>query len=184
MRHIDRLKLRRRVPRIALAIVAPLAVALAIAACGSSSKSSTTKTTRTTAAVPTAAVVKTAHNAKLGSTVLVNDKGLTLYALSVEKNGKFICTGSCTSTWPPLTVPSGTKPTGASSLGTIMRPDGTTQVTYKGMPLYHFAMDTKPGDTGGQGFKDVGTWSAVKTSGAATTTPAPTSTGGAGGYGY
>ena len=50
---------------------------------------------------------------------------------------------------------------GVGSLGTVKRPDGTEQVTYKGMPLYTFAQDQKPGDAGGQGIKDVGTWTAV-----------------------
>ena len=40
----------------------------------------------------------------LGKTVLTNNGGRTLYSLSVEKHGRFICTGSCTSTWKPPTL--------------------------------------------------------------------------------
>lgn len=97
----------------------------------------------------------------LHRTVLTNTKGLTLYSLSVEKNGKFICTGSCTSTWRPLLVAAGTKPTGPVKLGTIKRPEGKIQVTFKGLPLYTFDGDSKKGEANGEGIKDVGTWHAV-----------------------
>jgi predicted lipoprotein with Yx(FWY)xxD motif len=90
--------------------------------------------------------------------------------------------------WHPLVAPSGGKPSGGvGSLGVVRRPDGTEQVTYKGMPLYTFAQDTAAGQANGQGIKDVGTWSAV-TAGASTpakpATPAPASSSGGGGYGY
>ena len=97
----------------------------------------------------------------LHKTVLTNTKGMTLYSLSVEKNGKFICTGSCTKTWPPLLVAAGTKPKGPVTLGTIKRPEGKTQVTFKGLPLYTFDGDSKKGEANGEGIKDVGTWHAV-----------------------
>ncbi len=105
--------------------------------------------------------ISTAQNAKLGKRVLVTSKGLTLYTLSAETHGRFICTGSCTSTWPPLTLKAGAKPTGVAHLGTIKRADGRRQVTYNGRPLYRFASDTKKGDAGGEGFVDVGTWHAA-----------------------
>ena len=38
----------------------------------------------------------------------------------------------------------------ASMLGTTMRSDGKTQVTYGGHPLYYFAGDKKAGETNGQ----------------------------------
>ena len=40
-------------------------------------------------------------------------------------------------------------------LGTTTRPDGNSQVTYNGVPLYYFANDEKPGDTNGQTVGDV-----------------------------
>jgi len=106
-------------------------------------------------------VAKEAENATLGKTVLTSTTGRTLYSLSVEKNGKFICTGSCLSVWHPLTVPAGVKPTGPVKLGTIKRPEGGTQVTYKGRPLYRFGADTKAGEANGEGIKDVGIWHAA-----------------------
>lgn len=106
-------------------------------------------------------VVGEASAPSLHKTVLTNTKGLTLYSLSAEKNGKFICTGSCIRTWFPLVVAAGTKPKGPVPLGTIRRPEGKIQVTFKGLPLYVFDGDSRKGQTNGEGFKDVGTWHAA-----------------------
>ena len=130
-------------------------------------------------------VVKTMKNRALGKTILVNRRGLTLYSLSAERRGKFICTdGYCLSLWTPLLVARGTTPTGSSFLGTVRRPDGRTQVSYRGLPLYTFKEDHKPGDARGNGFKDVGIWRPASASSAhiAPTTPMPSP--GGGGYSY
>jgi predicted lipoprotein with Yx(FWY)xxD motif len=130
----------------------------------------------TAPAAPSASrlVVKTVKNQKLGKNILVDLKGLTLYSLSAEKNGRFICTDAyCKSLWTPLVVAKGTKPAGAHLLATVKRPDGRTQVTYKGLPLYTFTMDKKPGDTKGNGFKDVGTWRPASPSAASSTQTQP-----------
>lgn len=127
-----------------------------------------------------AATVKRGH--ALGKTVLVNRSGRTLYSLSAETNGRFICNGSCLSLWHPLTVKHGQKPTGPVKLGTIRRSNGQTQVTYKGKPLYTFTEDEKAGTAEGEGFKDVGVWHAAVVGAAAKQAPAPMNTGP--GYGY
>lgn len=122
----------------------------------------------------TAKLVTTAHNKTLGKTILVNSMGRSLYSLNVERQGKFICkTSSCLSIWMPLAVRKGTKPAGVAGLGTIKRPDGKIQVTYRGAPLYAFSHDTKRGDVKGNGFKDVGVWRVVAVS-KGTTAPAAT----------
>jgi predicted lipoprotein with Yx(FWY)xxD motif len=98
----------------------------------------------------------------LHKTVLTNTKGLTLYTLSGETKGKFICTTSeCLKAWPPLLVKPGTTPKGPVKLGTVKNPEGKTQVTYKGMPIYTFEGDSKKGEANGEGLKDVGVWHAV-----------------------
>src|ERR1700685_269840 len=152
-----------------------IALSLLIAACGSSSSSTTTSSAtgaqpaaQTSSSPSSAVVVKTASNS-LG-TILVDGQGMTLYHLSGEQNGKFICTSTgCLGVWHPLIAPSsGTPSGGVGSLGTVKRPEGTMQVTYKGTPLYTFTGDQQSGETKGQGIKDVGTWSAVTTSSSST----------------
>jgi predicted lipoprotein with Yx(FWY)xxD motif len=177
--------------RSALKFLVPaLAASLSLAACGSSSSTSTSTaapaTPATTAArTESAATVKSASNAKLGATVLVNSQGMTLYSLSGENSGHFICTSSaCTQVWHPVTAPSGTPSGSVGSLAIVKRPDGTVQVAYKGMPLYTFAQDNAAGEANGQGIKDVGTWNAITVSAGgspesgAATTPAEPSGGG------
>jgi predicted lipoprotein with Yx(FWY)xxD motif len=147
-----------------------IAASLLLAACGSSSSSSTTTSAasvqpaaQTSGGSSGAAVVKTASSS-LG-TILVDSQGMTLYHLSGEQNGRFICTSSaCLSVWHPVIASSGDAPSGEGvSLGTVKRPEGTVQVTYKGTPLYTFTGDQQSGETKGQGIKDVGTWSVITT---------------------
>jgi predicted lipoprotein with Yx(FWY)xxD motif len=126
----------------------------------------------------TAKLVSTAHNKTLGRTILVTSRGRSLYSLSVERHGRFICkTSSCLSLWTPLTVLKGTRPTGVAGLGTVKRPGGKIQVAYRGAPLYTFSQDMKRGDVKGNGFKDVGVWRVVVVSkgnsAPAATPPAP-----------
>jgi predicted lipoprotein with Yx(FWY)xxD motif len=194
--------------RSALKFFVPaLAASLTLAACGTSSNGSGSSSQASTAAAATTAassgeggaVVKSAANTTLGATVLVDAQGMTLYSLSGEQGGKFICASSaCTQVWHPLSASTGTPSGSVGSLGTVKRPDGTEQVTYKGMPLYTFSEDQTAGEAKGQGIKDVGTWTAVTTSTKSTSapaaavpaaTPAPateseSSSGGGGGYGY
>jgi len=141
-------------------LLAPaLAAGLLIAACGSSSSSSTTASTASGSAAGSAGVqVKTAADAALGGAVLVDSRGMTLYHLTGETAGKFICTGACLKIWHPLIASGGSSPSGTvGSLGTVTRSDGTLQVTFKGEPLYTFVKDTSRGEATGQGIKDVGT---------------------------
>jgi len=99
----------------------------------------------------------------LGHAVLTNKQGLTLYSLSAEVHGRFICKGSCLKDWHPLVVARGVKPTGPVALGTVKRPDnGMRQVTFKGKPLYTFDGDSRKGQANGEGFEDVGTWHTAK----------------------
>jgi predicted lipoprotein with Yx(FWY)xxD motif len=119
-------------------------------------------------------VVMTAKSNALHATILVNRQGMSLYSLSVERHGRFICKDkACLSVWKPLTVAKGVKPTGVAGLGTVKRPDGKLQVMYRGAPLYRFADDRKRGDIKGNGFKDVGTWHVATVGKAKAAAPPP-----------
>jgi predicted lipoprotein with Yx(FWY)xxD motif len=123
--------------------------------------------------------VKTASNPSLG-TIVVDANGATLYTLT--KNGAAVpCTSStgCLAAWPPLLLPAGVTSavgSGVSRVGTVQAAGGT-QVTVDGLPVYHFAADSAPGDTKGDGLSSFGgTWHVVKLT--ATGGTVTTSTGG------
>lgn len=170
-----------------LKLIPAVAVSSLLAACGSSASvnsGAAASASQSTGGVgPT--VVKTASVSSVGGSVLVDARGLTLYHLSGEQNGKWICTSAaCVKVWHPLAAATSNTPRGSvGSLGTVKRPDGVVQVTFKGLPLYTFVGDTKPGEAKGQGIKDVGVWTAVSPNGGSTSKPASSSSGG-GGYGY
>jgi len=104
--------------------------------------------------------VKVAKKDGVGS-YLTDIKGMTLYFFKKDAPGKSACEGECVAKWPVYFVETVAAKDGldAGSFGTITRGDGKKQTTYKGMPLYFFAGDKAPGDTNGQGIKDV--WYAV-----------------------
>jgi len=161
-------------------LAVPVAAALALAGCGSSSKTKTTSSgtpstvasSSTSAAAGGSATVNTATT-KLGS-VLVDAQGRTLYHLAPETTSHIVCTGGCTSTWPPLLVEGTAKPTAGAGvtakLTVVMRPDGKDQVAADGLLLYTYAGDHAAGDTNGEGV--AGVWHVIKVgaaSGTATT---------------
>jgi predicted lipoprotein with Yx(FWY)xxD motif len=92
------------------------------------------------AAAPPRATVGTGATS-LGK-VLVDAKGHTLYVFD-----RGACTGSCAALWPPLLTAG--KPAGLHGLGTKRLAGGKLQVTFAGKPLYHYALDTKPGQVFG-----------------------------------
>jgi predicted lipoprotein with Yx(FWY)xxD motif len=103
-----------------------------------------------------------------GAVVAAGSNQMTVYSFSKDtaNSGTSACTGGCLGTWPPLTVPAGTTPTGSSDitgkLATITRADnGALQVTFNGLPLYFFSKDKAPGDTKGL----YPNWNLVATSG-------------------
>jgi predicted lipoprotein with Yx(FWY)xxD motif len=170
-----------------------LLCALVLAACGGREAPSSQAGYRTAdpAATPvpapeserTASVA--AGETALGS-ALTDPGGRTLYAFTRDTDGRSSCYDDCAATWPALTI-EGPTTAGAGLqadwLATAERRDGTTQVTYKDMPLYYYAGDTQPGDTNGQGIG--GTWFAVAPDGQLIRTAANHGNAGSSdGYGY
>jgi predicted lipoprotein with Yx(FWY)xxD motif len=103
----------------------------------------------------------------LGQVVTAAD-GMTMYLFMPDNMGAPTCAADCAQAWPPLLVEDGTEVSGgdgidAALLGTVAGPEGGTQVTYGGWPLYYFAGDSAPGDTNGQGQGDV--WYALDAAG-------------------
>lgn len=90
--------------------------------------------------------------------VLVDAKGMTLYTFGKDTSGKSVCTGPCAANWPPLAVSANAKADHDYSV--VTRDDGTKQWAYKGMPLYSWVKDTKPGDITGDGVNQV--WHVAK----------------------
>ena len=128
-----------------------VALALFVGVSASSVAVAASDKAATTATVTVTVTVKEVFNKKLQETILVTGSGMTLYENTTELKGKIHCTGSCRALWPPLLVPAGGKLSAGSGvsqskLATIKRPDGGSQVSYKGVPLYQFVSDKKAGE--------------------------------------
>jgi predicted lipoprotein with Yx(FWY)xxD motif len=161
-------------------------VAVLLAGCGSSSKSSSATTTTTastaaaasassttastqTAATTASAVAVSTKHSKLGMILAAGPKKLTVYMFEADKGGQSACSGACAKVWPPVTSAAGAQAAGAAvaaALGRMTRSDGTTQITYKGHPLYFYDDDKDSGDAYGQGSNAFGAgWYVLKPDG-------------------
>jgi predicted lipoprotein with Yx(FWY)xxD motif len=139
------------------------ALAIVLSACGGGGDDQGSGATATTAAAQPAAEGTVAVASTGLGEVLVDAKGRTLYVFTKDKGDQSVCSGKCAVAWPALTVTGAATPgTGveASLLSTSKQANGSSQVTYGGKPLYHFAGDMAPGDTKGQGLN--GVWWVVK----------------------
>lgn len=110
------------------------------------------------------------------------DQPFPVYTFSRDSDRKSACTEQCAQDWPPVLTSGRPEAIGYAvdqhALGTIVRPDGTHQVTYNGKPLYLYKGDAyigplpspfnQPADTTGHGGDGVpaydGTFSGVNLS--------------------
>ena len=171
-------------PRMIAVTAAALAIGIAAAGCGSGGGSSAASTGAGTnasggtsggygggsSAAASSAVTLKAASSTLGK-ILVDQDGKTLYLFEADAMNKSNCSGGCATVWPPITV-NGTATAGsgvsAKLIGTTRRPDGSSEVTYAGHPLYWYEGDSNPGDTNGEGLTDFGgSWDAVSPAGKA-----------------
>jgi predicted lipoprotein with Yx(FWY)xxD motif len=177
------------------------ALALSLSACASSGSSSAAAGSTPAAAASSPATSTAAGSAPAASSagttldvktiggqqVVTNAQGFTLYWFAPDTSTTSKCTGSCATYWPPVKGPATAMSGVTGKLGTITRPDGTTQATYDGHPLYTYAADTAPGQAKGNGLNaSGGLWYEMTLSGAtpvaSASAKASTKTGG--GYGY
>ncbi len=168
----------------AAATVLLLAAPLALSACGTSEND-----------VPASLAVPVGNGSPIGGTstptrggistsatfvgTVMTSGGFTLYRNTKDRTAPpaSTCTGPCAASWPPVLTdgqPSldGVDPT---LMGTVVRPDGSKQLTVAGWPVYRYAKDMVPGIVNGQGVG--GIWLAIGPDGgplASPAKPAPT----------
>ncbi|MEW2426181.1 hypothetical protein AB0911_37455 [Streptomyces nigra] len=95
--------------------------------------------------------------------------GRTLYYTTqdVVSAGSSTCVDVCARRWPPVVIdPQGrvfADGVATDTIGAFRRPDGLTQLTVSGRPVYRFAGDSAPGQTRGHAVDSV--WFAATPSG-------------------
>ncbi len=118
--------------------IAAVATAALLAACG------TTTTTPASSSQPS-----TPTQAADGTLIGPDGRTLYVFAKDVANSGKSACVDACAANWPPLGVTATAVPLGDYSI--ITRADGSRQWAFKGLPLYYYVKDAKPGDRLGDG---------------------------------
>lgn len=147
-------------PASSTGATAPTAVATATAV-------ATTQRPRHHAAKPPVAIRVAETNY---GRAIVDRRGFALYLFTHDPAGATNCAGACAAAWPPYVVggrTQGAEPEARTALlGTIRRPDGRLQVTYRGQPLYYYVGDRQPHQVLCQAVTEFGgTWYVVKPDG-------------------
>lgn len=149
-------------------MLAPLtALVLLLAACGGDEGGTTDTGSDAEGTGSSADAVLAVAESELGE-ILVDGDGMTLYLFTEDPPGESVCTDDCLAAWPPLLVdgePSVGEGVDEALVGTLVRDDGSTQVTYDQAPLYRWASDSEPGDVTGQDVQ--GVWYVVSPDGEA-----------------
>ncbi|MFF3322076.1 hypothetical protein [Streptomyces sp. NPDC002889] len=108
------------------------------------------------AAKAPATVSVTTAESELG-TILVDDKGRTLYGFTKDKPGAVNCDAECIAVWPALTSAKDVTATGAADPGLLKETklsEGVEQAVYGDWPLYYYVGDVAAGEVNGQGLDD------------------------------
>ncbi len=168
----SRVRLRRPIIALIVAIAGPATAAIAAVAVAKTF----------TLNIAKSAQVTNTKGVSMRENVIANARGFALYALSGDSMHHPQCTkaNGCFRFWPPLKVASAkalTKAPGISGKLGVWHRDGFFQVTLAGHPLYTFASDTHRDAATGEGLRSFGgTWHVTKPS--ATKTGTTTSSGG------
>ncbi len=144
-------------------------ISLVFTACGKGPVSSLSGTPTTNSSV-----TLSTESSPAGQ-ILTDGQGHTLYDFVPDTPTESHCVSTtCVFLWPPLVV-NGPVTVGKgltqSLVATIKRPDGSTQVTYGGHPLYTYNSDVKPGMVLGQAISQAGgLWYVISPTGQQITT--------------
>jgi predicted lipoprotein with Yx(FWY)xxD motif len=147
--------------RVLTILAAVSALAVTLAACGDDEDSSdsasgggaaTTEAATTTEETAPQAQAATGTTIKLGDSqfgpVVFDGDDQAIYIFDKETGPTSECYGECAAAWPPVLTKGEPQAAGGvkqNLLGMTERDDGTTQVTYKGQPLYYYAHEA-PGE--------------------------------------
>jgi predicted lipoprotein with Yx(FWY)xxD motif len=158
-------------------LIATLAMCLVLVACGDdpspdAAGPTAPATTTTTPAEPTTTTAEPGTEIVVAESefgpMLFNKGKQAIYLFDVETTSEPACYGDCAQAWPPVLTegaPVAGDDVKKSLLGTTRRSDGTTQVTYAGHPLYHYAHE-EPGEVECHNiFLNGGNWFVVRPDG-------------------
>ena len=121
----------------------------------------TTSAVSPTSMAPTSNIYMTKTDANKGI-YMTDFAGMSVYTFDKDTagSGTSACYSACAKLWPPYTSGATAQGTFPANVTVITRTDGTKQFAWKGMPLYHYASDSKVGDLLGDGIGSV--WHIVK----------------------
>lgn len=174
--------------RVASVLLAVVFVSMLVVGCGASTP--TTGGNGVGAAGGATVNATSATVSGRSETILTDSQGKTLYYFDDDSSSASACTTGCNSTWPPLTLSSGSPTSSGTLSGTLSAQDvgNGLQVLYNGHPLYRYSGDAAAGQTTGDGVE--GKWHvatpdiAVNTRGSGGTGAQPTPTSCTGPYCY
>jgi predicted lipoprotein with Yx(FWY)xxD motif len=157
----------------AAGLAVAMALLLLVAACGSGSRPGASSSTAAGSGASSSRVLIGTARGPHG-TYLTGASGRALYLWVGDNDEASNCSGDCAATWPPVIAtarPAPASGVSAAGLGTILRSDGSEQVSYHGHPLYYYAADAGARTTRGEGSDSFGaSWWLVAPSGSAITT--------------
>lgn len=128
-------------------LILPLVAAAILAGCGGGGSSMATPVVMHTPP-PSGTLATATLN---GAPGFVDAAQRTVYVFDADlaHPSHSVCNGECAANWPHVGAPAGV--TLVAPFSSIMRDDGSVQLTYAGRPLYTFVVDTAPGQTNGDG---------------------------------
>jgi predicted lipoprotein with Yx(FWY)xxD motif len=148
-------------------------MAIAIAACGSSSSSANDDQASTGVETASAKGPKLKIVDSDYGKILANRQGRALYLFTADTGKASTCSGDCATAWPPYIVKK--KPVAgpgvkSGKIGTTRRSDGKLQAIYAGHPVYFYEGDNEPGEVLCQAVNEFGGyWYVLRASGKAVT---------------